>query len=198
MPRRIKIYRTQLTGVVEIVAPVFSDERGFFTEAYNQADWAAAGFHEQFVQDNLSLSHRGVLRGLHFQLHPWGMGKLMRVITGAAFDVLVDLRRGSPTYGQWLGRTLEASDPRWLFAPAGFAHGFLALEDDTRMYYKCTSFYRQEAERSLFYDDPALNIAWPEKAIHVSEKDACAPLFDAVETNFVYNPKDDEAIVPEG
>ncbi|NLN92611.1 MAG: dTDP-4-dehydrorhamnose 3,5-epimerase [Candidatus Hydrogenedens sp.] len=194
----MRIYPTCLAGVVEIVAPVYSDDRGFFTEVYNQESWAAAGFHEHFVQDNLSLSQRGVLRGLHFQLHPRGMGKLMRVLTGTAFDVLVDLRRGSPTYGQWLGRMLEAGDPRWLFAPPGFAHGFLALEDDTRMYYKCTSFYREEAERSLFYNDPAIGIRWPETVIQLSEKDASAPMLHEVETNFVYTAEDHELAGPEG
>ena len=187
VPRRIKIYAAPLAGVVEIVAPVFADERGFFTEAYNRERWAEAGFHEQFVQDNLSLSAKGVLRGMHYQLHPWGMGKLMRVLTGAAFDVLVDLRSGSPTYGKWMGRHLEAADPRWLFAPPGFAHGFLALEDDTRMYYKCTSFYRPEAERALRYNDPELGIEWPVSVTSLSEKDAAAPLFCDAETNFHYS-----------
>lgn len=189
MPRRIHIHPTSLAGVLEIEAPVFPDERGFFTEVYNEENWAAAGFHERFVQDNLSLSHRGVLRGMHFQLHPWGMGKLMRVLTGSAFDVLVDLRRYSPTYGQWLGRTLKGSDSRWLFAPPGFAHGFLALEDHTRMYYKCTSFYRQEAERSLYYNDPAIGIQWPEEVLQISEKDARAPMLHEVESNFIHDPE---------
>ena len=181
-----RILETEIPAVLEIHAPVFADGRGFFTESYNRQTWADAGFHEQFVQDNLSLSGKGVLRGLHYQLLPHGMGKLVRVITGAVFDVAVDLRRGSPTFGRWVGRTLEEEVPLWLWVPPGFAHGFLSLRDHTRVYYKCTGFHHPEAERAIRHDDPALAIAWPTPAAVISDKDANAPLLADSEHNFVY------------
>lgn len=180
------ICSTEIAEVLEIYVTHFTDERGFFSEAYNQGSWAYAGFKETFVQDNLSLSQRGVLRGLHYQLIPHGMGKLIRVLTGAIFDVIVDLRRGSPTYGKWVGRTLTESSPIWLWAPIGFAHGFLSLEDNTRVYYKCSGMYNASAERAIRYNDPQLAISWPGDITIISEKDRHAPLFAESEHNFVY------------
>lgn len=179
-----EIRETEIPAVLEIHSPVFSDARGFFSESYNQDTWLAAGFRETFVQDNISLSSRGVLRGLHYQLNPHGMGKLVRAITGAVYDVAVDLRRSSPTFGRWVARTLAAETPVWLWIPVGFAHGFVALRDDTRVYYKCTGPYQGTAERAIRHDDPDLNIAWPIPVEIISEKDANAPLFQDSEHNF--------------
>lgn len=182
-----EIRETEIPAVLEITTPVFSDTRGYFSESYNEQSWAAAGFRERFVQDNISLSSRGVLRGLHYQMNPFGMGKLVRAITGAVFDVAVDLRKGSPAFGRWVGRTLEEDVPLWLWIPAGFAHGFVALRDNTRVYYKCTGIYKGEAERAIRHDDPALHIAWPVPVEIISEKDANAPLFKDSEHNFTYD-----------
>ena len=184
MPSSIEVFSTEMPGVLEIRAQVFEDDRGFFTETYSHAIWGLQGFHEDFVQDNLSFSNKGVMRGLHYQIRPHGMGKLIRVLTGAAFDVIVDLRRGSPTHGRWMGRTLQEDTPMWLWVPVGFAHGFLALSDNTRVYYKCTGSHNAGAERSLRYNDPALAIEWPAPVKIISQKDADAPLFKDCEYNF--------------
>lgn len=182
-----EIRETEIPAVLELHIPVFSDARGFFSESYNQETWATVGFRETFVQDNVSLSSKGVLRGLHYQLNPQGMGKLVRAITGAVFDVAVDLRRGAPTFGQWVGRILDAETPFWLWIPVGFAHGFVALQDNTRVYYKCTGAYNGKAERAIRHDDPDLNITWPVPATIISEKDANAPFFKDSEHNFLFN-----------
>jgi dTDP-4-dehydrorhamnose 3,5-epimerase len=139
-----------------------------------------------FVQDNLSLSHKGVLRGMHYQIAPHAMGKLIRVLSGAIYDVLVDLRRGSPTFGKWMGREMTEDQPVWLYAPAGMAHGFLSLCDDTRVYYKCTCSYTPAAERAIRHNDRTLDINWPAQPALVSEKDAQAPSFEEADYNFVY------------
>ncbi|MBN2311018.1 MAG: dTDP-4-dehydrorhamnose 3,5-epimerase [Candidatus Hydrogenedentes bacterium] len=177
---------TELDGVLIVECGVFRDERGFFSETYNQDIWHAAGFTRPFVQDNLSLSVKGTLRGLHYQILPHGMGKLVRAVTGAVFDVAVDLRRGSPTFGRWIGQTLSAENGLALWVPEGFAHGFVALEDDTYVYYKCTGTHAPEAERALRYNDPDVGVDWPTAPTVISDKDAAAPLLGEVETNFTY------------
>lgn len=181
-----EIRETEIPAVLAIHTPAFADARGFFSESYNRDTWAEAGFQEHFVQDNVSLSARGVLRGLHYQLNPYGMGKLVRAITGVVFDVAVDLRRGSSTFGRWVGRTLDAETPMWLWIPIGFAHGFVALRDDTRVYYKCTGVYHGNAERAIRHDDPDLGIEWPVPVEIISEKDGAAPFFKDSEHNFIY------------
>jgi len=181
-----EILATELPGVLEIRTKAFGDARGFFTEAYNQAAWAEAGFQQNFVQDNLSCSSRGTLRGLHYQIRPHAMGKLVRALRGSMFDVAVDLRRGSPTFGGWIGRLLRGDTHNWLYVPPGFAHGFIALEDDTLLYYKCTASYCPEAERTLRYDDPRITIEWPIEATVLADKDRAAPGLDEAEFNFVY------------
>lgn len=183
-----EIHATEIPAVLEICTPVFTDRRGFFSESYNRDTWAEAGFQETFVQDNISLSAKGVLRGLHYQLNPFGMGKLVRAITGAVYDVAVDLRRSSPSFGHWVGRVLEEESPRWLWIPVGFAHGFVALRDNTRVYYKCTGVYNGAMERVIRHDDPDLNIEWPVPVEIISEKDANAPLFKDSEHNFTGKP----------
>jgi dTDP-4-dehydrorhamnose 3,5-epimerase len=163
----VKLISTSLPGVVIVEPAVFADERGWFMESWQQPKFDAAlrelglPAPRPFVQDNHSCSARGVLRGLHYQLPPHPQGKLVRVTQGAAFDVAVDIRRGSPTFGQWTGVTLSAANRRQLWIPEGFAHGFLALEDDTHFLYKTTDVYARDCERAVRWDDPAIGIEWP-------------------------------------
>lgn len=169
----MNIIETSLPGVLIIEPRVFGDARGFFMETWNAAGFAAAGLELAFLQDNHSRSQRGVLRGLHFQ-NPGPQGKLVRVTKGAVFDVAVDLRQSSPTFGQWAGIELSADNKRMFWVPEGFAHGFLTLEDDTDFLYKCTAPYAPQSEHTLAWDDPAVGIQWPDigMAPLVSEKDA--------------------------
>lgn len=172
----MKVVDTDLPEVKLIEPAVHGDDRGFFLEAWNARTFAEAGIDAEFVQDNHSRSARGVLRGLHYQLiRP--QGKLVRVVSGRAFDVAVDLRRSSPRFGRWVGFELSAANKRMLWVPPGFAHGFLALEDGTDFLYKCTDFYAPEHDRSILWSDPAIGIDWPldgrEPAL--APKDAAAP-----------------------
>lgn len=184
----MKFTLADILGIVIIEPKVFTDERGWFMESFNQRDFneglSKLGLPEpqHFVQDNQSCSKKGVLRGLHYQLEPHTQGKLVSVTQGAAFDVAVDIRKGSSTFGQWFGIELSAVNKKMLWIPAGFAHGFLALEDDTHFIYKTTSFYDQLSERSLLWSDVALNIDWPSLSAYlISDKDRQAPpLSDAV------------------
>lgn len=178
-----------LEGVVEIVPRRFGDERGFFSEVHNARALADAGIDIAFCQDNHSLSRdRGVLRGLHFQLPPHAQAKLVRVTRGAIFDVAVDIRKGSPTFGRWVG--LEVSADKWnqILVPKGFAHGFVTLAPDTEVQYKVDAYYAPDCDRSIRFDDPALGIDWPvaESDVILSAKDANAPLLADVDTGFVY------------
>ncbi len=170
----MKTRPTAIPDVVVVEPRVFGDARGFFFESFNQRHFeAAAGRSVQFVQDNHSLSAKGVLRGLHYQL-PSPQGKLVRVVRGEVFDVAVDLRRGSPTFGRWVGETLSAENKRQLWLPEGFAHGFLVLSAEAEFLYKATDYYHPEHERCIRWDDPALAIAWPARGLPpiVSDKDA--------------------------
>jgi len=179
----LKILETQFPEVRIIEPDVFGDERGFFFESWNARAFADAGLDRAFVQDNHSRSAKGVLRGLHYQLaRP--QGKLVRVIAGRAFDVVVDLRRSSAQFGRWLGVELSASNKQLLWVPPGFAHGFLSLEDDTDFVYKCTDFYAREDERTILWSDRALGIDWPHGIGEpiVSAKDAAGRLFHDAET----------------
>ncbi len=182
----MKAHPTTLPGVSVVEPAVFGDARGYFFESFNQRKLEAAlGRPLGFVQDNQSLSSRGVLRGLHYQ-SPRPQGKLVRVIRGEVFDVAVDLRRGSPSCGRWLGEVLSAENKRQLWIPEGFAHGFLVLSDQAEVLYKATDYYAPEHERCIRWDDPALGIAWPSVGAppQVSAKDARglsfaeAPRFD--------------------
>ena len=153
-----------------------ADARGFFVETYNQRDFVACGIPNAFVQDNQSLSRqRGTIRGLHFQLAPEPQAKLVRVLAGAVFDVAVDLRRGSASYGRWCGADLTAEGGEQLFIPVGFAHAFCTLEPDTVVAYKVDGFYNKAAEGGLRWDDPDIAIRWPVSDILVSDKDAALP-----------------------
>lgn len=178
-----------IKGVLIIEPRVFLDDRGFFMEYYNKEGFEAFGFKDLFVQDNHSRSKKGVLRGLHYQLNPHAMGKLVKVVRGSAFDVGVDIRKGSPTFGKWYGEILTGDNHKMLYFPPGFAHGFLALEDNTEFLYKCTGMHNGSSERAIRWDDPEIGIKWPTekiKEIILSEKDKKHPgLFEA-ETNFVF------------
>lgn len=186
----MKLIPTELPGVVLVEPAVFGDDRGWFMESWNQRRFDAAlqelGLPPApaFVQDNHSCSSRGVLRGLHYQLPPHAQGKLVRVVQGSAFDVAVDIRRGSPTFGRWVGFELSSANRRQLWIPAGFAHGFLTLEDNTHFLYKTTDFYAKECERAIRWDDPAIGIAWPLDGMTpvLAAKDAAAPLLAEAET----------------
>jgi dTDP-4-dehydrorhamnose 3,5-epimerase len=168
----MNVSQTSLPGVLLIEPKVFGDARGVFFESHSVERYAVAGITGPFVQDNVSVSSRGVLRGLHFQ-HPYSQGKLVQVLRGAAFDVAVDIRRGSPTFGQWVGQELSDANRLQMWIPAGFAHGFVGLSDETLFAYKCTDYYRPEAEHTLLWNDPAIGVRWPIDNVTVSPKDAC-------------------------
>ncbi len=179
--------RLEIEDVVEIRPQRFSDERGFFSEVWREDRLLEAGIDVRFVQDNHSLSNtRGVLRGLHFQVAPAAQDKLVRVSRGAIFDVAVDIRRGSPTFGRWVGTTLSAVEWNQLFVPQGFAHGFVTLEDETEVLYKCSAPFAPEHERTIRFDDPAIGIHWPVaiETVILSEKDRSAPPLALVDTGF--------------
>lgn len=168
----MKLVRGDIDGPVIIEPAVFGDERGFFMESWNAQKFAAEGLPTEFVQDNHSRSGKGVLRGMHFQ-NPGPQGKLVRVVAGSVYDVAVDLRRSSATFGQWMGVELSAENKRMFWVPQGFAHGFLTLEDGTDFLYKCDAAYAPQAEHSLQWDDPAVGIEWPLDGIEpiLSDKD---------------------------
>ena len=169
---------------VLIVHPVFKDERGFFTESFNQREFEArVGYPVTFVQDNHSRSSKRVLRGLHYQLAPSAQGKLLRVVHGAVFDVAVDVRKSSPTFGQWEGHELSEDNFRQLWVPPGFAHGFLTLSDTADVLYKTTDYYSPELDRSIRWDDPDIGIDWPLNGGTpiISPKDGAAPSLSAAD-----------------
>lgn len=152
--------KTKLEGVLLVKPRVFSDDRGFFLESYNKSVLASAGIHHHFVQDNHSRSRRNVLRGLHYQVRQ-PQGKLVRAVIGEIFDVAVDLRQDSPTFGKWLGEILSAENKQMLWVPPGFAHGFLVLSEWAEVLYKATDYYAPAFERTLRWDDPEIGIDWP-------------------------------------
>ncbi len=174
-----------LAGLIEFTPRRFADARGYFAETYSARALAAAGIPNAFVQDNESRSAKGVLRGLHFQRPPHAQAKLVRVVTGRVLDVTVDLRAASPTFGHHHGVILDAVQGNTLYIPAGFAHGFLALEDDTLLHYKCTDYYHPEAEGAICWNDPDLGIEWGATVTPVvSAKDAAAPRLADLVTPF--------------
>lgn len=174
----MKVTKTAIEGVLVLEPKVFGDERGFFTESFNQKTFNDAVGHDvAFVQDNHSRSSRGVLRGLHYQIAPHAQGKLVRVTQGAVFDVAVDIRQGSATFGQWVGIELSAANHKQLWIPAGLAHGFLVMSDTADFLYKTTEYYAPQADRGLRWNDASLNILWPDvgTAYTLSPKDENAP-----------------------
>jgi dTDP-4-dehydrorhamnose 3,5-epimerase len=171
----VKITETSLAGVLVVEPRVFKDERGFFLETYQLGRYAEAGIRDAFVQDNLSHSVKGTLRGLHFQ-EPQGQGKLVQVMRGSVFDVAVDIRRGSPTFGRWFGVELSEDNRLQLWIPAGFAHGFCVTSSAADVAYKCTTPYVPSASRSILWSDPDIGIAWPVQDPLLSPLDRAEPL----------------------
>jgi dTDP-4-dehydrorhamnose 3,5-epimerase len=170
----VNVIQTELPGVLLLEPKRFGDDRGFFMEMFHAKRYADAGITGPFVQDNFSRSAKGILRGLHFQ-EPNPQGKLVQVLAGAVYDVAVDVRRGSPTFGKWVGVELSADNRRQLWVPAGFAHGFCVLSESADFHYKCTDVYSPTTERGIAWNDPDLGIPWPVTSPLLSPKDSAAP-----------------------
>jgi dTDP-4-dehydrorhamnose 3,5-epimerase len=170
----MKVTTTELDGVLVIEPKVWEDHRGFFFESYNLKSFAEAGIAPAFVQDNHSKSCRHALRGLHFQVPPHAQAKLLRVVAGEVFDVAVDLRRGSPTFGRWTGVTVSAANRRLVFVPVGFAHGFCVLSETAEVLYKCSDFYAPACERTVLWNDPQIGVEWPVTEPVLSSRDSQA------------------------
>lgn len=186
----MEVIKTAIDGVLIIEPKIWGDDRGYFFESYSARDFAAkTGLDITFVQDNESKSRYGVLRGLHFQNPPYTQSKLVRVINGRVLDVAVDIRKGSPTYGQYVSCELTAENHRQFFVPKGMAHGFVVLSEEAVFQYKCDEFYHPEAEGAIAWDDKELNIQWPIPAADVvlSEKDKHHPLLKEFDSPFTYN-----------
>lgn len=182
----VKAQPTEIPDVVLYETGIARDDRGYFQETYSTPMLAKVGLEATFLQDNVSKSRRGTLRGLHYQIHPHATGKLVRVVRGSIFDVAVDIRRGSPTFGKWVARTLTEENHLSIWIPPGFAHGFQSLEDETLVLYKCTVIHTPESERSIHYADPTLAIDWPVASPLVAPKDAAAPPLASADYNFVF------------
>ena len=181
--------KTDIPGLVIFDPAVYKDDRGYFFESYNEQVFRQEGITTRFVQDNQSFSRYGVIRGLHYQLEPYAQKKLIRVLQGKILDLAVDMRKGSPTYGQYMSIELSAENRRQFYIPKGFAHGFSVLSETAEVSYKCDAFYHKESEGGLRYDDPQLKIDWkipPGKAI-VSSKDLDLPVWADCRNNFVFN-----------
>lgn len=182
----MKIQKKEIPDVLVIEQDVYEDQRGYFYESYNINRFRDAGFEYEFMQDNESKSKKGVLRGLHFQIPPFEMGKLVRVVKGAVIDVAVDLRVGSPYYGKWCSEKLTEHNKLMMWIPPGFAHGFISLEDDTIFLYKTTQVYSKSAEISIHWNDPDLAIDWGIEKPLVTERDDQALLFKQFTSPFLY------------
>ena len=182
------VTETAIKNLFIIEPKVFEDPRGYFFESFNFAKLQSEGISYNFVQDNQSKSSYGVLRGLHYQLEPKAQTKLVRVLQGTIFDVAVDVRKGSPTYGKWFGLELSENNRKQLLIPKGFAHGFSVLSETAVVLYKCDELYAPEYDAGILYSDPALNIDWkvPADKVKLSEKDAKLPLFENAKNNFSY------------
>ena len=185
MPERFRFTPQRIPEVLLVTHHLFGDARGFFTETYRENEFAAAGM-PRFVQDNYSRSARGVLRGLHFQNEPNALGKLVRCLRGRILDVAVDIRRGSPTYGQWVAVELGEDAPTMLYIPPGFGHGFCTLSDTADVLYKQTGYFSPEHDRGFRWNDPSIAVAWPFGEPSLSAKDAAAPLLADADNHFVY------------
>ncbi|MBK7668845.1 MAG: dTDP-4-dehydrorhamnose 3,5-epimerase [Sphingobacteriaceae bacterium] len=180
----MELVNTGIEGLWVIKPKVFADARGYFFESYNKDLFTQNGLNLNFVQDNQSLSHKGVLRGLHFQNPPFAQGKLVRVITGAVYDVAVDIRKNSPTYGKSFGAELTEENKMMMYIPEGFAHGFLTLKDNTIFSYKCTNFYNKASEDSIKWNDPTVGIKWNVENPLLSEKDISGKDFKDFKSQF--------------
>jgi dTDP-4-dehydrorhamnose 3,5-epimerase len=181
------VYEGKLKGVLLIESTVFEDNRGFFMESYNREEFRKHGITMDWIQDNHSLSAQpGVIRGLHYQLEPKAQTKLVRVTVGAIYDVVVDIRVGTPTFGQWESYELTASNKQQLLVPRGFAHGFCTLMPNTEVQYKVDERFSKEHDRGIAWDDPTLGIPWPVTDPYLSNKDSCHPILTEAEINYVY------------
>jgi dTDP-4-dehydrorhamnose 3,5-epimerase len=187
LPAKIKrmiLIRTKINDLVLIQPDVFPDPRGYFFESFQKEKFLALGIDAEFIQDNESMSGKGVLRGLHFQKPPFAQGKLVRVVCGSVLDVAVDLRKASKTYGKWESSLLSAKNKLMMWVPEGFAHGFLVLEDNTIFQYKCTNYYNKDSESGIIWNDPDLKIDWGINKPIVSEKDLQGGLFRDLKSPF--------------
>jgi dTDP-4-dehydrorhamnose 3,5-epimerase len=182
----MKVIETPLAGLLIIEPKIFGDERGFFLETWSRKRYQEIGIDVDFVQDNLSFSRHGVLRGLHFQ-NPQAQGKLVYVLQGEVFDVAVDIRKGSPTFGRWHGLVLSSENKRQFWVPPGFAHGFCVTSESALFTYKCTELYAPAHERSILWNDPTLAIDWPVTEPQVSDKDRLAPLLADLDPAHLYD-----------
>ena len=185
-PVPFKFQRLKIPDVIRVEPQKFGDARGFFVEVYKHSDFVQAGIPEHFVQDNYSRSERGVLRGLHYQKNPTAQGKLIRCVRGGIFDVAVDIRRGSPFYGQWVGHELSENNNVMLYIPAGFAHGFLTLTDAADVLYKCTQEYSPADDRGVIWNDPDIAIPWQTAEPLLSGKDRNHPRLREADNEFSY------------
>jgi dTDP-4-dehydrorhamnose 3,5-epimerase len=182
----MKFNRTELEGVLIIEPDVFSDDRGFFFESYSKMKYQNEGLNFDFVQDNISKSVKGTIRGLHYQVGEFTQGKLCQVIQGRVYDVAVDIRFGSPTFGKYVGVELSGENHKQLWIPPGFAHGFSVLSDEAIFMYKCTNYYSKKDERAILYNDIDLGINWKVEIPIVSQKDLLAKKFKEIEKDFIY------------
>ncbi len=173
----MKFIKTAIPEVIVVEPQVFGDNRGYFLETYRKDIFVKNGINVEFIQDNFSYSKKGILRGIHFQADPFAQDKLVRVAEGEVFDVAVDLRKGSPTFGKWVGEHLSEDNKKMMFVPKGFGHGFCVLSENVKFEYKCSALYSPEHERSIAWNDPQLAIKWPISSPILSEKDKKAPLF---------------------
>lgn len=184
----MNLIKTKIEGLVIIEPQIFGDDRGYFLESFQKERYANHGVNANFIQDNEAFSKYGVIRGLHYQLAPYAQAKLVRVIKGAVLDVAVDLRKGSPTFGQWEAVELNETNKKQLYVPKGFAHGYSVISNEAIFAYKCDNIYHPESERGINLNDVSLGIDWkiPEKQQVISTKDKVAPEFKDAEINFVY------------
>jgi dTDP-4-dehydrorhamnose 3,5-epimerase len=182
----MKFTESEIKGVWIIETEPFADHRGYFMPVYEESVFKEHGIESQFTQDSLSLSCKGTVRGLHYQMAPHAQAKLVRVISGEIYDIAVDIRRDSPTFGKWVGCTLSDENRKVLYIPEGFAHGFMALSEQAQVYYKCSGHYAPEADRSIIWNDPTIKIEWPEvpNMDYLSEKDRNAPPLEKADINF--------------
>jgi len=178
--------KLSVPGIILVEPKLFGDARGFFMETYKYSDFAEAGIKENFVQDNYSRSGRGVLRGLHYQKNPHAQGKLVQCLRGRIFDVAVDIRKDSPTFGRWVHAELSEENNLMLYVPPAFAHGFAVLSESADVTYKCTKEYSPESDRGIIWNDPDIRIAWPVGDPVISEKDRRHPLLKEADINFEY------------
>ena len=182
----MEVLKTELEGVLVIKPDFFEDSRGFFFESYNINKYTEAGIDFDFVQDNISKSQKGTIRGLHYQTGEYSQGKLCQVLTGRVLDVAVDIRSGSPTFGKYYSVELTSENHKQIWIPPGFAHGFSVLSEDTIFSYKCTASYSKKDERAILFNDPELNIDWKTENPIVSDKDLAAKKFKEIEKDFIF------------